>query len=395
MRHRFGLLILVLLVWIPFSHAQSSSLLAFINSSGQLVVTSADGANRWIVTNPGQTISNTLGFAWTEDGDLLFALSDNSIYLADPSTQQLSAIENDFGAYARLNGFTNRPNIEQPQGISPDGDYAFLWSQGRYGLVELGTNSSVMLPANNNQGARGSGLWADRQPIVAYWGYDDSNNSVLSVVDASTQNNVVLTGNSQIPITPIAWLPDSTLLLYRVSSGAGQIADVGCVASSCNSNPLDNGVTILPSTATNTQITDTHVYYVDGETVKGVALNCLSSNNCVETAFVIGQRVAPLTMMHVADGRMVYTSYANNPNTPTDRQLELVDLSCTPDCAPQTVLNGAVAGLLSADGNYVMLDIVNNGLNILSFSNGSLVYLSGSTGGQLGSGLNTALWQNQ
>lgn len=395
MKRNIWFVVLLLLIYIPLSTAQSDSLLAFLNGSGQLVVSSGDGATRWIVTNPGQVIDDSLGFSWTAEGDLTFALKGAGVYSGEPNTQAIVPVESgDMSNLSVLRGVTNRPNMIQSQGISSDGQYAFVADSGRYFLVALNTNDAIQLPITGNTTAQRSGIWADNAPIVAYWGVDGNTSSTaLSVIHAPTQNVIVADSGSSIPTPPIAWLPNTTGLIFRTATGDVQIADVGCVVNGCANNPLSNGIPVAPSSANHIQVADTHIYYVDGEQVIGVDLSCAGSSTCLDSGFVIGERVVPLSMIHASNDRLVYTSYTSNPNDPSDRTIQLVDLTCTPDCPSQPIYNGAVAGLLSPSADYLMVDIAGQGLNILQLSNGSLVYLTDTMGGQLGAGLTTARWQ--
>jgi hypothetical protein len=385
---------LLLLLWIPISTAQSDSMLAFMNGSGQLVVSSGDGATRWIVTNPGQVIDESLGFAWTADDNLTFALQGAGVFLGEPNSQAITPVDaQNVENLSYLRSLTNRANIEQPQGTSADGQYAFVADSGRYFVVELSGNVATQLPITGNNSAQGSGLWADTTPLVAYWGLDSNSSSALSVLHAPTQNMIITDSGSSIPMPPIAWLPNTTGLVFRTATGDVQIADVGCVVNGCGDNPLLSGISIAPSSANHIQVTASHIYYVDGEQVIGVDLSCARNNNCLESRFVIGQQVVPLSMIHIRNDRLVYTSYTSNPNDPSDRTIQFVDLTCSPNCPPQPIFNGAMAGLLSPAGDYLMVDIVGEGLNILQLNSGGLVYLTDTMGGQLGAGLNTARWQ--
>ena len=394
MKRHIWLVGFLLLVWIPLSTAQSNSMLAFLNGSGQLVVSSGDGATRWIVTNPGQYVDDSLGFAWTAEGDLTFALKGVGLFSGEPRTQAIAPIESDdLANLSHLRGLTNRSNIIEPQGTSADGQYAFVADSNRYFIVDLDTNGATQLPISGNGNAQSSGLWADNTPLVAYWGLDSNSSTALSVIHAPSQNMIVANSGNSIPMPPIAWIPNSTILVFRTATGDVQIADVGCVVNGCSDNPLASGTAVAPSSANHIQVTDSAIYYVDGEQVIGVDLSCVQANNCLASRFVIGDHVVPLSMIHASNNRLVYTSYASNANNAADRIVQFVDLTCTPNCPPQAILNGAMAGLLSPSADYLMVDIVGEGLNILQLSKGNLVYLSDTMGGQLGAGLNTARWQ--
>lgn len=392
MKRYFWLIGLLLALLIPVTSAQSDDLLAFLNGSGQLVVSSGDGATRWIVTNPGQTIDKSLGFAWTDDGQLVFALTNVGIFAGDPETQAIAAVDADsLEVRSYLRGFSHRPNSTQPQGLSADGQFAFVANNGGYVIV--GNNTQLALPLSGDNNAQGSGLWSDIAPEVAYWGVDSNNRTALSVVHAPSQNSITLPSGGSVPMLPIAWLPDATALFYRSATGEVMFTDVACVAANCADNPLENGVIFAPSSANQFQVTDSNAYYVDGEQLISVDLTCGTANTCLESRQVLDDKVVPLSMMHVSNDRLVYTTYNSDPNSNSDRTVLLIDLTCSPDCAPQPILNGAMAGLLSTSGNYVMVDGVDIGINILDISRGGSVYLTETMGGQLGAGLATARWQ--
>jgi len=392
MKRYIWLVVILLLLWIPITTAQSTPLLAFLNGSGQLVVSSGDGATRWIVTNPGQQVDTSLGFAWTADGNLVFALAGMGVFEGDPATQNITQADtSDPATLAYLRGLGNRPNSAYPQGLSSDGQFAFVANGTNYAIADLTNNNILPLPLAGDSNEQKSGLWADNTPLVAYWGLDNNGGTVLSVVDATSLNSVTLQSGRSVPMFPIAWLPDTEFLFFRSPTGDVMLADVSCLAAGCSGNPLENGVMVAPSSANQLQVTASHLYYVDGEQLMGVDITCVNSNNCLDSVQVLGDKVVPLTMMHVRNDRLVYTAYANNPNT--DRIAMFLDLTCVPDCQPQPIVNNAMAGLLSPDGDYLVIDSLDAGLNILDISGGGLVYLTDTMGGQLGAGLLTTRWR--
>lgn len=392
MKRYIWFVVILLLLWIPVTTAQSTPLLAFLNGSGQLVVSSGDGATRWIVTNPGQQVDTSLGFAWTADGNLVFALSGMGVFEGDPATQNITQADtSDPAILAYLRGLGNRPTGAHPQGLSSDGRFAFVANGTNYAVVNLTTNNATALPLAGDNKDQNSGLWADNASLVAYWGVDNNGGTALSVVDAASLNSVALQSGRSVPMFPIAWLPDTAFLLFRSPTGDVMLADVSCLASGCSGNPLESGVIVAPSSANQLQVTASNLYYVDGEQLIGVDLTCVNDNSCLDSQQVLGDKVVPLSMMHVRNDRLVYTAYANNPNT--ERIVMFLDLTCAPDCQPQPIVNNAMAGLLSPDGDYLMIDSLDAGLNILDISGGGSVYLTETMGGQLGAGLSTARWR--
>ena len=174
------------------------------------------------------------------------------------------------------------------------------------------------------------------------------------------------------------------------------MADVSCVSSGCGANPLENGVALLPASAADVQVTSGWAFWRDSENVQGVPLACAASSNCETSAVTLGTQSAPQTMLHAAGSTLVYTAYSQDPRNPNDREVRVVNLACLANpatCQPQTLITGAVAGLVSDDGQYVVADVAGNGLNAIRIADGAATYLSGSVNGTLGTGLVTARWE--
>ncbi len=178
MLRRRGLRVMLFLVLVGTAlvWAQGAApSVAFVNSSGQLVVASGDGLARWIVANPGETLAQPLGFTWSPDGRRVFfavnaggaaslrvgdvasqsvaeigqasgALSggqwtpdgrsvlvgaDNAL-LAFPADGGGPAVLQQFGSQVRLiSPYANdRPNLPAAQSLSPDGQFVFFWLRG-------------------------------------------------------------------------------------------------------------------------------------------------------------------------------------------------------------------------------------------------------------------------
>lgn len=445
-RAGFGAIVLLILAMTALAGAQGAApFVAFVNSSGQLVAASGDGLARWIVTNPGETLAQPLGFTWSPDGRRLFyavnagdaaslrvgdvasqsvseigqasgALSGgqwtpdgrsvlvaaDTTLLAYPASGGSPAILADFGVLVSLiSPYANdRPNVPAALSLSPDGGFIFLWlregSQGRYTLLALNGGAVTSLPAVNDAAARQSGLWADSDPVVAYWGFDGGN-SVLGVTHAASGQSVTLNSGRATPIAPAAWRPGTLQLVYRDTSDFVRIADLSCLAGGCGANPLESGVELMPATASDIQFDDggNWVFYRDGEVVKAVNLGCLSAGNCAASAVALGDHMAQRTWVHAAGRALIYTAYAQDAGNPNDREVRVVNLDCLRDpasCRPATLLGQSVGGLASRDGDYVTVDQAGSGLSALRMADGLLTNLSGSSGGALGSALNLARW---
>ncbi|MCA9914766.1 MAG: hypothetical protein KC496_15540, partial [Anaerolineae bacterium] len=270
--HWFFLILLIVAI-SPVSSAQGTDvpLLAFLNSSGQLVVASADGATRWIVSNPGETIQPALGFSWSARGDLLFYAvqqSDNrvSLRIGDSGTQSsievgnvvepvsggewvgnaVRVVDATTDALYSLQGVSQQQEFSQEllspfalgdahltrvSSFSEATDAAFAWQNGSYGLL---TNGSFRgLGVFNNRRSPRSGLWAASEPLVAYWGTVSENGaSTLAVTNAETDAVAVLSGGGGTPLQPILWLGNSTTLVFRDASSQLRAADLACLLGS-------------------------------------------------------------------------------------------------------------------------------------------------------------------
>lgn len=401
--------------------AQGSARVAFVNGSGQLVVSSGDGSYRWIVTNPGEMLVSPLGYTWSPEGDHLFFAIDVggevSLRVGDTYSQsiaeigrvpntnlsggewmgggiivgsadRISHVEINSGAVTDLilgqgnvkllSPFSNdHPNLPMTSSLSADGEYLFYQQgDGRYAVASLNGAGAFPLPGVNDPDARLNGLWADDVPLVAYWGFE--GNSILSVTDAASGATVSLDSGRATPIMPIGWQTGTTQLLYRDGAGAVRMADVACLLSGCASNPLETGVEVLPASAADVVVSGDWVFYRDGSGIFGTWLGCASAGSCAGSAVQLGGNAAPGTMIHAAGGVLAYTGYTADPNNSYDREVRVVSLGCVNSggCAAQSVLGSALSGLVSPDGSSVVVEQIGVGLSVLNLSSLSTSYLS-------------------
>jgi hypothetical protein len=180
------------------------------------------------------------------------------------------------------------------------------------------------------------------------------------------------------PIMPIGWQPGTSQLLYRDGTGVVRLADMSCLLSGCGGNPLETGVEFLPASAADVVLNGDWAFYRDGAGVYGLWLGCAASGTCAGSAVQLGGNAVPGTMMHAAGGLLAYTGYATDPNNAYDREVRVVSLGCVNSggCNAQSVLAGAVAGLVSPNGDSIVVEQVGAGLNILNLSALSTSYLS-------------------
>ncbi len=376
--HLVVLCLMSMVFTVGSAAAQSSApLVAFVNSSGQLIVSSGDGGYRWIVTNPGEAVAGT--YVWSPRGDqLLFAVGSGG----SASLRAANVSQQTIGEIGQVGG--------DPLSLSSDGSALFIQqSDGSYALQTINGGGVVTLPLSNDSGARYSGLWSDAAPLVAYWGF--AGNSQLAVTNAATGATITLDSGRTAPITPLAWRLGSTQLVYRDASGFVRLADLACLQSSCGANPLDTGAALLPADVSDVHVAADWAYFRSGENIGAVDLGCAAANTCQNAPVVIAGNAAPQTTLSVGRTTLVYTAYTQNANDINDREVRLLDLNCLSNpasCAPQTVLGGAVAGAISADGRYAVVEQVDAGLSSLDLQNGAAAYLADK-----GAPLAVARWQ--
>ncbi|RMG87902.1 MAG: hypothetical protein D6712_04780 [Chloroflexi bacterium] len=433
---RIVIIILVVLALWGGASAQrgGTPLVALVNNSGQLVVASGDGAYRWIITNPGEQLAPDVGYRWSPNGDMLFwgiqqgaqvrffmgdiaSMTPREVAVVDglasggewvDSSTVVIAVDNNLLALS-ANGNTrtlaasNSPIslratlFDSPYTPMPKSygyNNVFYASGGSYFLYSMAQGQITALPGTNEAQARNSGLWADSAPLLAYWGFDDDGTSNLYVVGVESGTILNFDSGRSAPIFPLAWRANSTELIYRDGSNVLRLADVGCAVRGCSDNPLANGVAFMPATASEIQVTADYAFFREDTVIYAVPFNCVASDSCLNSAVAVVTDAAAQTPYHVANGRLVYTAFRDDARNPNDRSVHMVDLACLNSgaCAAMTLLPDAVAGLLSSDGAYVVVDIIGQGMQTLNVDTLTLTYLSGA-GGQPGDSLSFARWQ--
>lgn len=390
----FALVIgLILMAMASGAAAGGSPLLAFVNSSGQLVVSSADGGYRWIVTNPGETlVGNT---AWA-GGTIVFAVYDGgeiSARAGDANAQNVYEIGRGAGYSVTIGGFTNGNAViafDDRIGLyslvgngggalgvngtitenATDGGAIFARANdGSYGVIARDGSTYTPLGFANDPNAPFVNLWSGS--LVAYADYGIG--SPLTVTDANTGESVMLSSDGSIPLIPLAWA--GSTLIYRGTGGVIRAADLSCL--NCG-NPLENGVDLLAGSATDVQTDGRWVYFIDGELIGAVDLGCVNRGDCLNSAQIIGLQAAPETSFSVNGGVLIYTAYLGNPYDLASREVRAFDVSCLGggECQPAGSYGGATAGALSSDGRAVVMQDANGGLGAWNWRGGSAALLS-------------------
>ena len=427
------LLLLLALSTTPFASAAQSAgpYLAFVNSSGQLVVASGDGGFRWIVSNPGEYLNASLGYAWSPNARQVFfavdAGTEISLRVADIASQSmaelgrvtppvsggqwtpdsasillalgnrlaalpaaggalvdLAAAPAPIGLRSALDIGSERSHLPQARGIAPSGQFLF-YGQSSANVVQPIGGAPVTLVGGDPTGQY-NGLWADNAPLVAYTGM--SGNSQLAVTNAATGVTLTLDSGRTAPINPLAWRPGTLQLIYRDATNYVRIADLSCLASACADNPLQTGRELLPASATDVQTDGAWVYFVDAATVQAAPLSCADTASCPASVVRLGDSVAPQSLMDVAGTTLVYTAGGGYGGG----EVRTVDLNCLGNpasCAPRALAANAVNGTVAPNGAYVVVE-GNGTLTSLRVADGQLNYLSDSGGGLL----NKARWSS-
>ena len=405
---------LMLVLGQPTAAQTSAQRVAFLNASGQLVVSSADGVQRWIITNPGENLVPNLGFTWSPNGDNIFyAVQQDgavSLRIGDVNAQTSREIArvggnisgggwlpdgrlllagaglptNDPALFTFEAGQLISPYLQEPgqsakaRSAAPDGSAIFYRSASGTYALQSPSQTEIPLPLSNDIQARDSGLWATNAPFVAYWGQAADGRSALAVSESRSGATILLPSAGNTPIAPIAWLNGVSSLIYRDSSSQIRIADVSCLLSGCSANPLETGTLLLPASAMDVYGTGEWIVFKDGELVQALSTSCIAANTCQGSAIVLGQQAAPRSALYISGQSMSYSAYTNNPLDPADRDVRILNLGCLPNCeAPRSILPAALAGPISRNGAMMLVDIVGSGLHILDLNQLSSIYLSG------------------
>ncbi|MFN8528337.1 MAG: hypothetical protein U0670_06985 [Anaerolineae bacterium] len=407
-RIRFLFLLFALLplgIALGTAHAQSSDLLAFVNPSGQLIVTSADGYLRWIVTNPGEPLAGSLGFTWSPDGSRLFfgvdyggtvslrvgdayaqswqeigqvsssatggdwTANGSAILIADQTTVTLFSSGGGIASQVNVGqpvsaispGLNTRPYLSIEHSLAPDGSSALVQTGGGEYLLVSFNGSVANTGITNDRNARGAGLWSDNAPLVAYWGY--TGNSVLAAAYAPAGSGITADSGRAAPVTPVAWMQNSTLLLYRDVSPYIRAADLGCLPN-CG-DAFGSGVDALPSSAADTQTDNGQIFFRDGSSIKALSGNCVYAGSCLGSEQTLIGDADGVSGFDVRSGRLVYTSSSGTAVIHVD------DCAGGGLCSPVLSLPYTRAGTLSPSGSYATIDS-NGSLGILDFSTGAV-----------------------
>lgn len=382
---------IILLAVSMSAFAQSSSLLAFINSSGQLVVSSGDGGYRWIVTNPGETLVN--GYMWAGD-QLVYAVYDGgeiSVRAADVNAQNAYEIGRGAGGWITFGGvsdagvvvaFDDRLAVFALNGSgggeigasgtinerAADGGAIFMrGNDGAYALVS-GDGSLTPLGFANDPNAPFVNLWSGSRVAYADFGIG----SPLNVTDANSGVTVTLNGDGSIPLIPLAWA--DSRLIYRGTGGVIRIADMSGMNG--GANPLENSADLLSGSASGVITDGEYAYFIAGDTVGALDLACVNRGDCLNSAQIIGTSAAPEMPLSVGGGVLIYTGYSGSPYDRAGWDVRVIDLGCLGgDCQPFAVTGGA-AGALSPDGAAVIAQDANGGLSAIGVRDGGAAALS-------------------
>lgn len=412
-----ALLLAIVLGGAFAAQAQARALAAFLNAAGQLVVTSADGGYRWVLTNPGEVVSSALGFSWSLNGDRLFFAVDQggevSLRAADVPAQnvvELGRVANSglsggewtpdhngvlVAAGDRLTWYPvsgqavdilagqgavslRTPALDSRfgwRGLSPDArTLVYRDAAGSAMLLPLTGGAALPLVANNDPGTP-AGLWADDGGLVAAAGGNQ-----IAAVSPATGAAAFAQGASAVPPAPLLWRPGTSTLLYQDGAGSIRAADLSCLRSGpCD--PFASAVAVLPASARDLRVTNDTLLFIDGETVNALALVCLTSGGCAPTP--IANAAAPGSSLAVRGAVLAYTAYTVNANDPADREARVLDLGCLSagGCAARTAAAGAQAGGLSPDGRALIV-LSPAGLTMLDLATGAQTPLSDPAPGQ-------------
>lgn len=396
--------------------AQGQSLVAFTNAAGQLVVTSADGGYRWVLTNPGETLSPALGFNWAQNGSRLFFAVDQggevSLRAADVASQnavEIGRVGNGnlsggewtpdhsgvlvatgdrltwypvsgtaMDVLAGQSGLSLRtPALDARAGwrsLAPDArTLVYRDAYGSAVALPLTGGTPVTLVSGADPSAQG-GLWTEDGGLVAVAG-----GGQIAAYSPVTGALAQAAGGS-VPPAPLLWLPGSSTLLYQDGAGAVRAGDFACLRSGpCD--PFSAAAPVLPASAHDLRAVSGNLVYLDGENVNSVPLSCLSAGGCAP--LTAAGAAAPGSGLEVRGNVLAYTAYTANPNDLADREARVLDASCLSSggCTPRAVGPGAQAGALAPDGRSLAL-VSPAGLSLVDVASGAQTPLSDPAYGQ-------------
>ena len=419
MLRKITFIMLILMMVAVTIHAQGvPPSVAFINNSGQLVVVSADGNSRWIATNPGEALHANLGYTWSPNGTQIFYAVDYgnvvSLRVGDITTgaiveigqasgelsggewtndnQVLVASNNTIVAYPSNTVITT--TVGQASIVSPyasgnthtdiaslnPGNNALFYHDGDASVVQAGGN---VVPTNTiRTGLQEVSIWSSVAPLVAYSGFGPNGNGVLAISNANSGETIFFPSSYSTPALPIAWIPNTNILVFKDDVGNVRAAAVDCLQTGCDPNILATAGQLLPATATDLQVTASWVLYRENNNLMGVRVdaNCLVNNTCTATAGIVGANIAPRTSYFVNGTRIFYTAFTQDAQNPSDREVRVIDTLCAPDCPATILIANAVGGAVSSNGTFMLAAVANSGIHVVNTSDLSLVQLSNANG---------------
>jgi hypothetical protein len=196
------------------------------------------------------------------------------------------------------------------------------------------------------------------------------------VANGQTGTAVRFNSGGRTPIFPEVWLPNTSQLLFRDGSGQIRWVDVGCLLSSCGSDPFEASVVILPASVSEVQASANQLLYNDQDQIWRAPLGCMAQQNCFETAQMVGANAAPRTPLLVSGSRALYTAYSASQMDSADRTIYGLDLNCG-DCTAQPLISNAAAVSLDASGQNAVVESAGQGVALLRINDLSQVYLAG------------------
>lgn len=382
-----GVVLALLALMLPVAMAQNTPSVAYVNAGGQLVIASGDGASRWVVTNPGETLAPAVNLAWSEDGRVLFGVqtgSGVSLRVASPGSQAINELGLapagvSGGAWLAdgralvatrdgLTAFGNGSSVIVPgaqltagSAVSPDGRFLFYAKNGQFAVNTTDGTRETLLGGASNPTSAGVGLWADTVPIVAYWTFDNTGTAALNATLASSpQNSISLPSGSAVPVTPLDWVPGSAVILFRSATGVYAL-DLGCVQTGCG-DLSSQVVPVLPVNAADVTVSrGALVFTLDGN-LYASPTSCINSGTCAQDALAVAP-VARNTPVSVQGSAAAFTG--------SDGAVYAVNLACVSAgaCTPApTGASGTVSGV-SEDGLFVL---VSSGGELVAVSLGNM-----------------------
>ena len=366
---------------------------AYVNSSGQLIIASSDGATRWILTNPGEQVNSAISYDWSPSHQrLLFAVGSGAATefriadLGGQSITSLGLIEAASGAVWLDDNqvrIVSAGDAAVPSGVSlangrwmADNGRDIVLRRDRQ-LVLATSQQETALPLAGDDTTVVEASWNGSGQHLAVSGLNDGNQPTLLVIDLSSGASWQASSAYGAPVLPLLWLNDDQLL-YRDDSGQVRLFDTACADAGQCASPFDSAPVLLPASADEVTSAGGFLYYSDNTVLKHAPLSCIGTGDCVFQSTSIAS-LLPRTPIDVRGDRLAFTRVADGSGAIASASAVIADASCADLCVLFDAGLNSVAGPMTDDGSALIFYRVGEGLILQASGNQPILLSPAST----------------